>query len=178
VGAGLFQARAAINPLSISASGNAGSGLSVNLGWTASSSTNVTGYFLNWGLKSGQCTNQLDVGNVTNATVNGLVTNTSYFFNVVAYDVAGDQAPPSNELAYPPLQPVVSLQPLNNHTNPVTLRLNFQANAGTSYTVQATRDFKQWVTVWTTNSAPGGIIVYTTTDAAFYPSRFYRVLAQ
>ncbi len=173
----VVQAHAAVSPLSVGIS-KTGSGASVSLGWTASPSTNVTGYFLNWGLLSGQCTNQLDVGNVTNTTVSGLASNTTYYFNVVAYDAAGDQAPPSNELAYqvaaaPPPPPAVQLQP--DATNPNRMWLSFQAAAGESYVIEASQDLKNWQTILTTNASAAGLISVIVSDSALYPQRFYRV---
>jgi Fibronectin type III domain len=178
LGAGLVQCWADVTPLSITPINGSSSGLSVNLAWTPSPSTNVTGYFLNWGLASGQCTNQLDVGNVTNTTVAGLTTGVTYYFNVVAYDAAGDQAPPSNELAYPPPPPTISLQLQRNGTNAPLMSVRFLGTAGNNYTIQATTDFKQWVTIGTTNCSVDGLIAYMTADPAIYPSRFYRVLRQ
>ncbi len=172
----LLQAQAAVLPLSVGIS-KTGSGASVSLGWTASPSTNVTGYFLNWGLLSGQCTNQLDVGNVTNTTLSGLASNATYYFNVVAYDAAGDQAPPSNELAYqvpnPPPPLLAQLQP--GGTGAPTLGLSFQGSSGTTYVIQATEDLQHWVTIWTTNCGATGPLTYTSADMVLYPKRFYRV---
>lgn len=72
----------------------------VALGWNPSPDTNATGYFLCWGVSSDACTNLLDAGNATNATVAGLAPNVSYYFSVVAYGAAGQESPPSNEIAY------------------------------------------------------------------------------
>ena len=72
----------------------------VSTGWNPSPDPSVTGYYLCWGLATGQCTNFIDVGDVTNATLGGLTTNVEYYFTVVAYDAAGDQAVPSNEIQY------------------------------------------------------------------------------
>jgi hypothetical protein len=51
-----------------------------------------------WGLASGQTTNRLDSGNVTNLFLGDLVPGYTYFFTVVAYSSYGDEAPPSNEV--------------------------------------------------------------------------------
>lgn len=175
--AGLLQTRAAVVPLSVTVS-NPPSGAAVRLGWTASPSTNVTGYFLNWGLASGQCTNQLDAGIVTNTWVSGMASNTIYYFNVVAYAAARDQAPPSNELAYSPTPPVLTLRSQPNGSGPATVSLSFQGTAGTTYLIQATPDLQQWTTVWTTNRVASGPIVYSASDPPVYPKRFYRVIRQ
>ena len=81
--------------------------------WNPSPDTRATGYFLCWGLASSDCTNFLDVGNVTNATVAGLVPNIGYYFTIVTYDAAGDQSPPSNQITatVTPANPVVTTWP-------------------------------------------------------------------
>src|SRR2546423_15015301 len=56
----------------------------------------VTGYFLDWGFTSGQCTNRLDAGCVVSAGLGGLQTNTTYYFSVTAYDGMGQESAPSN----------------------------------------------------------------------------------
>jgi hypothetical protein len=85
--------------LFLAATNSPGPGL-VALGWNPGPDTKATGYFLSWGLASGVCTNFLDAGNVTNATVAGLVPNVDYYFTIVTYDPVGDQSPPSNEIIY------------------------------------------------------------------------------
>ena len=51
-----------------------------------------------WGLATGQTTNRLDTGNVTNVFLGKLMTGHTYYFTVVAYSSFGDEAPPSNEV--------------------------------------------------------------------------------
>ncbi len=174
LGAGLLQMEAAAGPLSVGILKVPASGLNVRLGWVPSPSTNATGYFLNWGLVSGQCTNQLDVGNVTNTTVSGLDAATTYYFNVVTYDTTGDESVPSNELVYTP-PPTLSLQSHASGTNDATMGLSFPASAGRTYVIEATEDFQQWTTLWTTNCTISGLMVYATVDPASYAKRFYRV---
>ena len=154
----------------------------VGLAWNPSPDPNVVGYFLCWGLASDQCTNQLNTGSVTNATVGGFTTNTVYYFNVVAYDAFGQQAAPSNEVQYSITNPPsatglqVGIQPILGGANPTGICLSFQGSAGVSYSVQATQDFVSWATVWTTNCVSDVALVFQATDVANYRSRFYRVV--
>lgn len=94
--------RAANSPLFIAtpSTNSSPSEPEVTTGWNPSPDPNVVGYYLCWGLASGQCTNFIDVGNITNATLGGFTTNVLYYFTVVAYDAAGDEAVPSNEIQY------------------------------------------------------------------------------
>jgi len=75
-------------------------GLSILAGWDASPDPTVVGYYIGWGLATGQCTNLIEVGNVTDVTLSGLSTNVLYYFTVVAHDATGQQAPPSNEVQF------------------------------------------------------------------------------
>jgi hypothetical protein len=155
----------------------------VSLGWTASPSPNAAGYFLCWGLASGQCTNQLDAGNVTNVAVAALTASTTYFFTIVAYDATGDQSVPSNEIQYsapnPAAAPQLSIQPpARTNSNPNAVGLSFQGSAGATYTVLATQDFVEWRAVWTTNCLSDGPVAFSATDTSNYRQRFYRLVRE
>jgi hypothetical protein len=97
----------------------------VRLGWKPSPSENVAGYYLCYGFVSGQCTNRLDAGSVTNCSLTDLVVGPTYYFTVVAYSSFGDEAPPSNEVSYsvpapvnqrPTLDPITDLLLQENNT--------------------------------------------------------------
>jgi hypothetical protein len=62
--------------------------------------TNTTGYRLNIGLASGNYTQSIDEGNKTTATVSNLISGTTYYAVVVAYDILGLQSMPSNEVTF------------------------------------------------------------------------------
>jgi len=62
--------------------------------------TEVVGYYSKYGPTSGNYTNKVDVGNVTNATLYGLVEGATYFFVVTAYNDWGLESDPSNEVSY------------------------------------------------------------------------------
>jgi hypothetical protein len=153
----------------------------VALRWNPSPDTNAVGYFLLYGTTSGTYTNQVDVGNTHNATVTGLAADAVYYFSVVAYDSTGDESPPSNEIAYtvPAGSPTGVGPPLGigfgGGTAGAILRLSFPGSAGSTYDLQASQDLQQWHTLWTTNCASNGLILFRVTDMANYPSRFYRL---
>lgn len=71
---------------------------SVTLAWNASPETNVTGYIVAYGPRSGAYTGQVDVGNKTQFTLLGIPAGT-YFFVVKAYNSAGLISDPSNEVS-------------------------------------------------------------------------------
>src|SRR5262245_2219962 len=74
----LFILFAAAVPLSAFATA------SVTLVWNASPGTNVAGYNVYYGVASRTYTNKVNVGNVTNTTISGLVEGTTYYFAVTA----------------------------------------------------------------------------------------------
>ena len=151
------------------------SGQSATAVWNPSSDTNVIGYFIRYGLSSETCTNLLDAGAATNVTVFGLEAGSTYYFFVTAYDRAGLESTPSNEIDYTVPEAVtapsapIALQMRNDSTSGMTLE--FEApSGGTSYVIQATEDFQTWVPISTNTS------IVPITDAANYPHRFYRVV--
>jgi hypothetical protein len=78
---------------------------SVKLAWNANSATNdpatnTAGYKLYFGFSSGKYTQSTNVGNTTSATESNLVSGTAYFFVVTAYNSAGLESSPSNEVSY------------------------------------------------------------------------------
>lgn len=78
----------------------------VKLTWTASPSTNATGYNVycvydcSTNTTPMNCTNIIDVGNATTATITGLWPSTTYSFAVTCYDDYGDESDFSNWLIY------------------------------------------------------------------------------
>jgi hypothetical protein len=96
----------------------------VRLGWKPSPSAGVAGYYLCWGLGTGQCTNRLDAGSVTNVAVADLLTGPTYYFTVVAYSAYGDEAPPSNEVSYSVPASTINQPPTLDGNSDITLVVN------------------------------------------------------
>jgi len=72
----------------------------LTMGWSPSPDTSIAGYYVCYGLTSGSCTNQLNVGNSTTATFGGIQEGVTYFFRAVAYDASGQKSPPSSTVAF------------------------------------------------------------------------------
>jgi hypothetical protein len=77
----------------------------VTLAWSANiptsdPATNTTGYKLYIGLASGNYTQSIDVGNKTTATVSNLISGTTYYSVITAYNSAGLESLDSNEVSY------------------------------------------------------------------------------
>ena len=140
----------------------------VALGWNPSPDTRATGYFLCWGLASGACTNFLDVGNVTNATVAGAVPSVGYCFTIVTYDAAGDQSPPSNEITatITPADPSVTAWPV---ASAITYGQTLAASTLTGGSATPAGSFA-FTTPSTAPNAGTALqnVTYTPTDTTYY----------
>src|SRR5690349_9099222 len=71
--------------------------IEVHLAWDPSPDTNVAGYYIYIGPRSGFYTSRIDVGNVTNATFGNLSSGT-YYFIASAYSPDRVESLPSNEV--------------------------------------------------------------------------------
>lgn len=99
---------------------------SATLAWNPSPNPQVTGYVLYYGTASRSYDRTVNVGQVTNAPVTGLVGGRTYFFAVTATDTLGYESDFSNEISY--TVPLASIP---------TLTLTAPAS-GASYTAPAT----------------------------------------
>jgi hypothetical protein len=122
----------------------------VTLAWNPSTGPNVAGYHLYQGVASLTYTNEIDVGNVTNATVSGLTQGVTYYFAVSAYTAAGVESALTTEVSYTP--PVST-----TNSSPPVIALTAPAN-GTGYTAPANMALAATVT-------PNG---HTITSVKFY----------
>ncbi len=62
------------------------------LSWTISSEPQLGGYKILWGTQSGVYTSTNDIGKVNKYLVEPLTYNTTYYFTLVAYDLAGRES--------------------------------------------------------------------------------------
>jgi hypothetical protein len=145
----------------------------VALAWQPSSDTNVTGYNVYYGVVSHVYPNMINVGNVTNATISGLVGGTIYYFAVTAYDGFGDESDFSDEISY--LVPNPSTVQIRSAIAGQFI-LTLTGQAGHIYEIQATQDFKTWIIIGTATMGINGSLDFTDTNAANFPRRFYRTL--
>ncbi len=73
---------------------------SITLAWDPDPAPNLAGYNLYSGTTSGVYTQEIQIGNATTAVVSNLVAGTTYFFAVTAYNTAGLESAPSNQISY------------------------------------------------------------------------------
>jgi hypothetical protein len=76
-------------------------GASAQLAWTASLDPSVAGYYVVWGLTSGDYTSTNSYpATQTSATVSGLQANATYYFNLAAFNSAGVASPYAGEVSF------------------------------------------------------------------------------
>ncbi len=73
----------------------------VTLGWSASTDTNVAGYYLYLSTNSGSYGSRIDVGNVTMATIAGLTgRSTTYYFVASSYNSSRMESTMSSQVSF------------------------------------------------------------------------------
>ncbi len=160
---GLF----AIAPLTIRAS-QPGPTQSVTLKWYPSTATNIVGYEIYYGGASGDYTNEVAVGNVTNASVSGLLEGATYYFAAKAYNASGVASPFSNQTSYTvPTAAAMLLEPASSIG---AFSFNVNGPSGYTYVIQASTNMVNWVPVMT-NTAP---FEFVDSNADLFNQRFYR----
>lgn len=92
----------------------------VSLAWNASPDTNVVGYSVYYGYKTGDYSTNVNVGQETNWTFLQLTKGSNYFFVVTAYNMDGVESLPSNEVIYQP----VTTSPQIVVTSPCNISIN------------------------------------------------------
>ncbi len=75
-------------------------GAEVSLAWDANSEPDLAGYIIYYGDASGDYSNSLDVGDITEFTVTGLDDGGTYYFAATAYDLDGNESAYSEELVH------------------------------------------------------------------------------
>jgi len=75
-------------------------GAQATLAWDPNSETDLAGYRLYRGQSAGVYDQTVDVGNVTTFVDTGLQTEVTYYFVVTAYNTAGLESDPSNEVSF------------------------------------------------------------------------------
>jgi fibronectin type 3 domain-containing protein len=73
----------------------------VILSWDKSPSRDVKGYRLHYGTTSRRSYSRIiDVGKATTCTISNLIAGKKYYFVVTAYNTAGKESSPSNEISF------------------------------------------------------------------------------
>ena len=164
-----------INPAATGLAASPPSTTSVTLNWAASTSTNVTGYKLYYGAASGSYTQVVSAGLVTQATIAGLTSGTTYFFAAAACDDAGVESFYSNEAAcaVPAPRPAVSLPELSLLRTETNTVLQWPTNYP-GYTLQwSSSPAGAWTDLTSSPAISGSCFTCKNTTSA--ARRFYRL---
>jgi hypothetical protein len=71
----------------------------IGLAWDSNAESDVAGYKIYYGTASGKYTHSINVGNVTQATLN--LPKKKYYISLTAYDTYGNESGYSNEVSWP-----------------------------------------------------------------------------
>ncbi|MGH7951699.1 MAG: hypothetical protein ACREFE_07240 [Limisphaerales bacterium] len=164
------------------------------LSWDASPDPAVAGYNVYYGGASGNYTNVISVGNVTNAAISGLVEGATYYFAATAVDTNGVESVFSAELSYTmpavvaklqisAIMPSPILRPATRQglarpvsIPPIGFHLACAGLVGHAYEIQATTNLIDWAVIAIRTVDSSGSFEFTDYDATNYPARFYRTL--
>ncbi len=107
------------------------------LAWDPDNVSDLAGYKIYYGTASGNYQGNIDVGNVTTYTLNGLTIGTTYYVAATAYTVSGLESSFSNEVMYtvPPCTYVISPS-----------SASFAASGGTGSVSITTPPYCNWMT--------------------------------
>jgi uncharacterized repeat protein (TIGR01451 family) len=75
----------------------------IRLAWDPNTEPDLAGYLVRYGTAAQVYTDFIDVGNVTSYDVVDLPADTTFYFIVTAYDFAGNESLPSNEISAIPM---------------------------------------------------------------------------
>jgi hypothetical protein len=148
-------------------------GQSVVASWAPSPDSAVTGYKIYYGGSSGNYTNFIVAGNVTNSTISGLAGGTTYYFACTAVNGNGGESGFSTEVSY-----TVPPAPITLATTMAVggrFQLAGTGLVGHTYEIQATTNLVAWEAIGTGTPDTNGYFRFTDENAQNYPMRFYRV---
>jgi len=146
----------------------AGATQRVTLAWNPSTSSDIAGYNLYYGVASHVYTNVLSFGNVAKATISGLRDGTTYYFAAKARNASGAESDFSNEASYAVPTPAAVLGSAVRSKSSFTFNVN--GVSGNTYVVQASTNMVNWVSL-KTNIAP---FTFVDSQANQFKQRFYR----
>jgi hypothetical protein len=164
--------------------------------WDRSPEAEVTGYKLYCGTVSGNYTHVYDAGNATEISVPGLISTLTYYVAVTAYNSAGLESEPSEEIVVTVPEPpdlsisnvdkdglpegaVVPQEPgrisaviESNAVSEGTCSFLITAAATVAVSIEVSPDLTNWVTLGTVLNPTGALRI--TDTAALGANQFYR----
>jgi hypothetical protein len=155
----------AISPLAMFASQQA------IITWNPAPQSGISGYRIYYGSSSGNYTNMVVVGNVTNTVISGLAEGKTYYFAATSYNVLGMESGFSNEAAFNvPSGCMLSIINLSATTVAVTAA----GAVPEKWALEASPDLANWSTLTRGTNIPVNVTVAV--NAA--PKRFFRLKSE
>jgi len=149
-------------------------GQSIGLTWSPNTNSSAAGYNVYYGTASQSYSGMVNVGNVTNATISGLVAGVTYYFSATTYDSQGGQSGFSNETSYTvPAAPAPTQ--MSSAMSAGQMILTVTGAAGSTHSIEASQDLVVWTVIGTVTVNDNGSFGFTDTNAANFPQRFYRI---
>jgi hypothetical protein len=143
---------------------------SMTVAWDSNTDPNVVGYKVYYGPAPGTYTNNVSVGNTTNATLSGMVEGSTYYLSATTLDNLGQESDFATEISYVVPLPASNQPPTLNAIANVTINENAAAQTVnlSGITSGATNEV-QTLTVTAASSNPALIptptVSYTTPNA-------------
>lgn len=148
------------------------------LEWNLPSQPEVAGCKIYIGSESRQYDRMIDVGLSTNHVLCALEPSRVYYFALTSYDSAGNESEFSDEITYArPLDGVNALGiPVLAGRVGDTPTLQFTNTSASEYFVQASTNLLTWETLQAFTAEADCVVLWSDTNAAQFPLRFYRVI--
>ena len=146
----------------------------LNLEWNPSSSPGISGYRIYYGSSSGNFTNTITLGNISNGTVPGLTGGIAYYFAVTSVDTNGVESIFSNELNYQLGLPGAKVT--SHRGGAGQFQLSVTGATSHTYNIQATTNLLAWTNIGAITLGTNGALSFTDTSAGGFARRFYRTI--
>ena len=144
----------------------------VTLAWNRSTSQNVAGYRIYYGVNSRTYTGVVNAGNATNATIANLVEGGTYYFAATSYNALGLESIYSGEIIYSAPTTLARLTIRRTPTSQIVLTVS--SPTARTYDILATQNFTTWTVLGSVTVPAGSARDFTDTNAVNLSRRFYR----
>jgi hypothetical protein len=140
--------------------------LEIRLEWDANTDANLAGYRVYYGTASGTYSKTIDVGNRIRSKVDVTDPSQTYYFVVTAYNTAGLESAPSNEVAksFDATREIDSteLLPATAEAPNGIIRQTWKGTANTQYNILMCTNLLSptWEIIDTVTASSGGIIIW------------------
>jgi hypothetical protein len=148
---------------------------SVTLAWNPSQDPTVAGYKVYYGGVSQYYTNEIDVGDITNASVAGLVGGATYYFAATTYTAEGLESAFSDEVPYlVPNAAVLAIHVIMSNGIPASLSIVAGGSVPNQWTLQSSPDLRTWTAIAQGTNLAVNLLV----PVGGLPRQFFRLTGQ